>query len=157
MFKKLGIIGFSTLVLGGALPIVSHAAENEGVVKTNSAIYDYRMIEEKSTVKESLNSLGNMTKAAPTNTSQVKRFLVPPLISATATSNSSVKEDYISATVRAYNDSGGLWGTKSDSATKSSYAGATYDSGVKYIKFAYGSHVYKLAGYKDVVHETYAG
>ena len=157
-----GSILTASLILGGIFPIISKAS-SELEIETSKAIIDLSFDEEISSVQVPLDneklSLSTATVSAtassnPVVTSNVKRFLIPPLISATATSESTVKEDYIEAKVRAYYDTGGLMGTGVDSATKATYAGAQYSAGTKWVSKAYGSHVYKLSGYKDVYHET---
>lgn len=162
MFKKTGAVALTGLLLFGCIsPISSEASSrNLEVFKTEDAMYDLQEISEKSSVKEKVGSVSNSlfsattSKSNPINSSSVKRFLIPPLISATAITQSTVKEDFIQAKVRAYNDGGGLYGSKTDTGKKSSYAGIEYVTKTKWISFAYGNHVYKLSGYKDVYHET---
>ena len=132
-------------------PTASYAEEGS-VFRTGDAIYDLREMEEKSTIQESLNPFEKSTKA--TVNSKVSRYLVPPLISATATSSATMKQDKIVAKARAYNDLGGLMGTETDSTKNSSYAGATVRTGVKYISRAIGNHTYEKSGYVTVNHET---
>ena len=156
VWKKLvgGSVLSASLLLGGLTPIITEANDIEKSFETDTAVYDLSMKDEITSSLVPLEDGGIALAADYTVTSNVKRYLVPPLVSATATSSSTTSLDYIEATVRAYYDTGGLMGTASDSAKKSSYAGAQYSSGFKFIDMAYGSHVYKNAGYKDIYHET---
>lgn len=76
---------------------------------------------------------------------------------ANAISSSTVMEDYIYAKSRIYNADSVLTGSKVDSETYSSFVSAqsTHNKTHEYGCFAYGNHIYKLKGYKDVIHETY--
>lgn len=143
-------LGIGVIGLG---PTTSYAAEGP-IYRVGDAIYDTREMEEKSTIQESLNPSEKLTKA--TVHSKVSRFLIPPLVSATATSSATMKQDKIVAKARAYNDRGGLIGTKTDTGKKSAYAGATVNTGTIYIKKAIGNHSYEKAGYVPIYHETVA-
>ncbi|MCU5406795.1 hypothetical protein [Bacillus bombysepticus] len=144
----LGVVSFGI--------ITPNANAEELVYRVGDTVYDNREVEDKTTIQESLNPLENAPglAAQPTVNSKVSRYLVPPLISATATSSATMKQNKIVAKTRAYNDLGGLMGTKTDSASNSSYAGATVSTGIKYISRAIGNHTYEKSGYVTINHET---
>lgn len=150
-------IMLTIFTIGGPLSNLSFADEPTSLkYSTETIMVDKTPIKEKSSVREALAGF-TTTKAAPVNSSKIDLswWLVPQTVSALATSNSTVLEDSIKARARLYKY-GGLVASGTNEEKKSKYAGrsVTYSSNRSGTE-AYGNHEYKLAGYKDVYHETY--
>lgn len=128
------------------------AAENDKVVDSSS-ISSGKVVTNPSKVF-------SMSASTPTNTSNTKTY--SPIFGgsyAVSSSSSTVMEDYIYVRCRTFNGSdGSLIDSKSAESNNSSYVSAKANNGTFYFgnDWAIGNHIYKLEGYKDVVHETKA-
>ncbi|MFD4820307.1 hypothetical protein [Peribacillus butanolivorans] len=148
MLKKLCVVGtiFASLSIGNSA--ISAEVESETTVTNISSFSEVSSLTAGITAETSGKKIKCTSKVKASN----PIFGSP---SATATSSAAVKEDHISAKVRVYNSKGGLQGQKTDSQTKSTYAGATYtDKSTSIPATAFGNHTYVKKSYKTVVHET---
>ncbi|GMQ57984.1 hypothetical protein AN1V17_23790 [Vallitalea sediminicola] len=140
---------------------------NSEVFQSADSIVDLTPVNAKSTskVKKESNKfisfIGDFfasESSTPTNTSNIE--CIDPFLAnsyAIAKSSSTVMEDYIYAKCRIYNggDDSLVSSTEEDENYSSFVSAKAIDSGFYSDDYAYGNHIYKLEGYKDVIHETY--
>lgn len=151
----------ATLMLGGLLfsNTVIASASTQEVYNTPTKMIDNSKAQYKSTIRQVLPGNESLLRnaKAPTNSSNLdtsKPILGWGGYKAIAISKSTVMEDYISAKSRIYKDNGSLLASNFDEMKKASKVSATAETNNLSYE-AYGNHTYKLAGYKDVYHETY--
>jgi len=130
----------------------------------NNSIVDLTPVSEKSTskVKKAKKGTGMVNYSLAENPVDKSRIiwhrglLVDDY--AVAASLSTVMEDFISAQARIYDTNLVLVDKDTQEQTYSAFVSATAYSGIgnptNYP--AIGNHVYRLEGYKDVIHETYS-
>lgn len=134
--------------------------EKMNIIETETQIIDFTPRESKSSIKKPLKNsleLRSTLNSAPVNTSNIKASNSVTGYYAIATSSSTVQEDYIYAKSRVYNANDVLLDSDSNSEQYSKFvsASAKNTSAWVWFDYAYGNHIYKKSGYKDVVHETY--
>jgi hypothetical protein len=148
-------------IFNNAKEIMSKQKSNSNLLETENQLIDFRPIESKSSSKKPLensNQKMKILKSNPINTSSIDcRYNIFFGSKAIAESSSTTEEDYIYAKSRSYNSDDSLIDSKTDSENNSSFVSATSinDTFTVLGDYAYGNHVYKKSGYKDVIHETY--
>ena len=159
--KKRILSSILTMSIISTMGVTAFAYESSpSVYTTDTKMVDNSFGSEKTTIAEPLEgTVLSRASKAPKNTSRVK--WITSLIQthyAVASSSSNVLEDSIYARCRTYTSSGSLIQSRSNTEKKSSYVTAQASSvgGNAYKYKAIGNHTYKLAGYKDVYHETSA-